>query len=231
MAMDLIAPVIILTIVGFLAVVVYLSIRWERLKTELFPQLDVVTLNNEISPKNESPQNRRWLKDIQLILAGANRAVEKEMSSEIQVQAEPFQKIESVAPKLAEAVRSVITKSLDTAELHTLLVNIQGLYVYVVVVPNRYDYPHLIRRYSTFSGGLIYHINLIKNSLEHNGNDPTLIGYLFFLSPDFKEGIVLVSYSDAQTDFVPDTLVYDAELKLPNVKVWNASLEFSMSKK
>lgn len=229
--MEVIALVIILMVVGFLAVAVYLSIRWDRLKTELFPQFDIVALNNEISPKNESLQNRRWLKDIQLIIAGANRAVEREKSSEIQVQTESFQKIESIGAKFAEAVRSVITKSLETAELHTLLVNIQGLYVYVVVIPNRHEYPHLIRRYSPFSAGWVYHINLIKNSLAHNGDALTLIGYLFFLSPDFKEGIVLVSYADAQTDFVPGTLVYDAELELPNVKIWNASLEFSMSKK
>ena len=225
------ALIILLLIIGFVLVAIYLNIRWNRLKPELFPQLDVISIDDKISPAAESVQNRRWLNDIQSILLGVHRAIEREKSTEIRVQAEPFQKFEAIAPKFAEAVRSVIVKSLDSAELHTLLVKIQDLYAYIVVVPNRHEYPHLIRRYSPFSAGWTYHINLIKNSLAHNGDTPILVGYLFFLSPDSKEGIVLVSYADAHTELVPSMLVYNAELELPNVKIWNASLEFSMSGK
>jgi hypothetical protein len=227
--MDYITLSILLVIIGLILVSVYLIISWNQLKPELFPHLDIVTFDNEISPNEKAQQNRRWLNDVQSILLGVHRAVEKENSSENQVQIEAFKKFESVIPKLTYEVRSVITKSLDSAELHTLLIDIQNLYAYIVVVPNRHEYPHLIRRYAPFSMGWMQHIKLIKKTLEQRNDSLTLIGYLFFLSPDFKEGLILVSYADSKTELVPAMLVYDAELRTSNVKTWNASWEFGMS--
>lgn len=211
-----------------LIVICVLIIRWIQLKSELFPNPNI-TPSDKASNKNKAPQKHQWLNKLQPILFGLHRAVEKESSDDLYIQKAAFQEFESNAAKFTEAIRSVITISLNSAELHTLLLKANNSYSYIVVFPNRHEYPHLIRRYLPFSAGWTQHLTLIKKKLADSGDNSPLIGYLFFLSPDLKEGITLVSYADAQTTIVPATLVYDAELKLPNVRSWNAFLEFNMS--
>lgn len=221
---------LLLLAIGVLPVTFWALFRWSRLKPQLFPQLDVSTQDEFSSPaKNGGLGGIQWLKDIPAILVGARHVLEREQIPETQAPVEAMRKLEATAPQLAIAMQSVITKSLRSAELHSLLVGVHGLYAYIVVVPNRHEHPHLIRRYASFSGGWTQHANLVKASLMASGNFSALIGYLFFLNPNAKEGVLLVSYADASTELIPSGLMHGSELKLASAKSVDASFEFKMS--
>jgi hypothetical protein len=220
---------LLLLAVGILIVAIWARLRWTKLKPALFPQQDETEqAENNSAAGNGGPNSRQWFKDVPAILVGARRMLEREQIPEAQQPVDALRKLEAT-PQLAAAVQSVITKSLESAELHSLLVRLQGVYAYIVVVPNRHEHPHLIRRYAPFSAGWTNHADLVKAWLISSGDFSALISYLFFLSPDAKEGVLLVSYADADTEFVPGRLTQEAELKRANAKIVDASLEFKMS--
>jgi hypothetical protein len=170
-----------------------------------------------------------WLKDVPRLLGGVQRALEKEKSPEAQTLLEAARRLEAAAPELPAAAQSVITQALDTGELKSLLLSKQGLHAYVVAFPNRHEHPHLIRRYAPFSAGWEEHAHLVRSSLAASGDFSALVSYLFFLSPDAKEGLLLASYADPDTLLVPGSLFQGSRSKGGVCKSIDASMEFKMS--
>jgi hypothetical protein len=226
---DILIYGILIMVVAILAVFFWTRFRWSKLKPELFPELLEAEHNAGPFTEGGKQTERRWLMNIPAILAGVQRTLEKTRVPEEQALVEALRKVEAAAPQLPAAVRSVVTASLESAELHSLLVNSQGLYAYIVAVPNRHEHPHLIRRYTPFATGWINHASLVKASLMSSGEFSGLISYLFFLSPDDREGLLLLSYADASTELVPSRLILEAELKRTNAIPVDTSLEFKMS--
>jgi hypothetical protein len=56
-----------------------------------------------------------------------------------------------------------------------------------------------------------------------------MIAYLFFLSPDVKDGILLVSYASPELMLVPSRLLQGAQSKDIACRAVDAALEFKMS--
>jgi len=204
--------------------------RWSKLKPVLFPLSDENNQQEAGSPASDiNPEQHLWLKDVPSILGRVQHVLEREKTLETQALLKALRKLETAAPELPAIAQSVITKTLKSAELHSLLVGAQGIYAYIVVIPNRHEHPHLIRRYAPFASGWGEHAEMVKASLMSSGACSALISYLFFLSPDAKEGLLLVSYSDRDISLVPSNLLQGAELKRASSRAVDAALEFRMS--
>jgi hypothetical protein len=222
---------LLLSSLSLVLVIVWARIRWKRLKAELFPApgLSEEEEDGALPAIRGSAELEPWLKDVPRLLGGVQRALEKEKSPEAQTLLEAARRLETAAPELPAAAQSVIMQALDTGELKSLLLSKQGLHAYVVAIPNRHEHSHLIRRYAPFSAGWGEHADLVRTSLAASGDFSALVGYLFFLSPDAKEGILLASYADPDTLLVPSSLFQGSQPKGGACKAVDASMEFKMS--
>jgi hypothetical protein len=155
--------------------------------------------------------------------------LDREKTPEAQTLLEATRKLEAAAPELPAAVRSVVVKAVESGELGSLLLGKGGLYAYVIAVPNRHEHPHLIRRYAPFLAGWAGHAELVRASLASGGAFSAVIAYLFFLSPDAKDGVLLVSYASPEMLLVPSRLLQASQSKSGDCKAVDAAMEFKMS--
>jgi hypothetical protein len=214
---------------GVALVVAWATFRWSKLKPALFPRPTQAEQDDDESSARHSDGLSTWLKNVPGILDRVPRALENEKTPEALTLLEASRKMKAAAPELPVAAQSVIIKALESGELSSLLLGKQGLYAYIVAVPNRHEHPHLIRRYAPFSAGWAEHADLVKASLMSSGAFSTLLSYLFFLSPDANEGILLMSYADRETTLIPSRLLQGSQLKAEAYKGVDAAMEFKMS--
>lgn len=215
---------------GVALVAVWARFRWSRLKPELFPPTEQVGADeDESTVKHKSTSLDPWLKNVPGLLMGIQRALEREKTPEAQTLLETARKLEEAAPEFPSAVRSVVVKAIESGDLSSLLVGRRGLYAYVVAFPNRHEHAHLLRRYAPFSAGWAEHAELVRASLASSGAFSAMIAYLFFLSPDVKDGILLVSYASPELMLVPSRLLQGAQSKGVACKAVDAAMEFKMS--
>jgi len=217
------------TLFGILGVGIWTRYRWLRLKPVLFPEL-VAPQEPDSSVVDETEKKRERF-NVPAILHGLQGVLEKDPTPQAQLLLKAAHTLEASipTPKLSEAVQSLLTKSTETAAVQSGLIRAGASYAYIVVVPNRHEHPHLIRRYECFAGGWSQHAKLVKASLIASGPFDSLIGYLFFINPDAKEGVLLVSYANGRTLIVPSTLIQEEEIKLDELSPSSAALEFKIS--
>jgi hypothetical protein len=215
---------------GVSLVAAWASFRWSRLKPELFPPTDEAAQDEEEAvTKRRRASSDQWLQNVPGLLAGVRRALEGEQTLEAQTLLDATRKVEAAAPELPVAVRSVVIKAVESGELGSLLLGQDGLYTYIVAVPNRHEHPHLIRRYAPFSAGWASHAELVRDSLASSGDFSAMLTYLFFLSPDAKDGVLLVSYASPEMLLVPSRLLQGSQSKSGSCKAVDAAMEFKMS--
>lgn len=226
-------PVIWLLLFSTLAVslvAVWARFRWSRLKPELFPPTDQAGQDEEEATANHrGASSDLWLQNVPGILTGVQRALEREKTPEAQTLHEATRKLEAAVPELPAAIRSVVVKAIESGELGSLLLGKHGLYAYIVAVPNRHEHSHLIRRYAPFSAGWAEHVELVRASLTSSGDFSAMLAYLFFLSPDAKDGVLLMSYASPEMLLVPSRLLQGSQSKSSDCKTVDAAMEFKMS--
>ncbi|HVG19624.1 MAG TPA: hypothetical protein VNI02_11265 [Blastocatellia bacterium] len=222
--------ILLFTVLGVGTAAAWAHFRWSKLKPLLFPLTDETDqYGGEFAAEVNSRGQPLWLKNVPQLLSGVHRMLEKEEGPEVQAVLEASRKLQTDAPELAVAIQSVIVKAVESGELKSLLVGKQDLYAYIVVIPNRHEHPHLIRRYAPFSAGWAGHADLVRASLISSNAFSAMLGYLFFLSPDAKEGILLMSYADPNIMLVPSSLLQGSQLKGVTCKAMDAAMEFNMS--
>jgi hypothetical protein len=221
---------LLLSVIVVSIAVAWAKSRWSKLQPELFPPTDEATQDEEeAATRHKGASSDLWLKNVSGLLAGVGRALEREKTPEAQTLLEATRKLEAAAPELPAAVRSVVIKAAESGELGSLLLGKDGLYAYVVAVPNRHEHPHLIRRYAPFSAGWAGHAELVRDSLASSGDFSAMLAYLFFLSPDATDGVLLVSYASPEMLLVPSRLLQGSQSKSGNCKAVDAAIEFKMS--
>lgn len=203
-------------------------LRWRQLKPQLFPPTGRARGDEEGDAGGRRgaalrPQN------VPRLLGELRGVLEKEKTPEAQTLLEAARGLESGAPEFPAAVHSVLVRAVESGELSSLLVARQGAYAYIVAVPNRHEHPHLLRRYAPFAAGWAEHARLVRDSLMSGGEFTVMLAYLFFLSPDAKEGILLASCVSPKMMLVPSRLSQGTGPKGGVCKTLDAALEFKLA--
>jgi hypothetical protein len=217
---------LVVFLVGVVPVLAWARYRWAKLKPEIFPDQ---TKNDTGTSANPTGTLAARTERAARLITRARTLLEKEDAPEARIAAEALRKIEASSAETAPAIETLMTKALETAEVGSLLLGSGGLYVYVVVIPNRHEHAHLLRRYAPFSGGWRCHAELVRASLIASGEFSGLAALLLFLSPEGKESTLQLSCADANSILIPPTLVEGQDLKTAGVKTLDASVEFSLA--
>jgi len=217
---------LVVLIVGIFPVLIWARYRWVKLKVELFP--DEVEKDSSVKTTPGGALPARAGCALRL-LTHARSLLDKEDSPEAKVAANALRKLETSSAQTAPAIEELIDQALETADVRSLLLGSGGLYVYVVVVPNRHEHSHLLRRYAPFSAGWRYHLEIARASVMASGQFFGLAAILLFLSPEGKENILQVSCVSPNSMLIPSTLVEGDDFKTMGVKTHDASLEFTLA--
>jgi hypothetical protein len=221
---------IILLALGILGVTLWGFYRWSRLKPELFPNSEQPDYTSgEASAIDKEAGMAQLLDRLPMILTGARRALEKGHSIEDRLPAAIMRKLETETAGFVSVIKDVLARSLESAEMHSVLMRQANLFVYIVAIPGRHEHPHLIRRYPAFSEGWGAHANLLRAGLTRGSEFHSLISFLFFLNPDGRGGALYVSYEDAEITLLPSGLIRETERKNQNAKTLDSRYEFSLS--
>jgi|SRR5262245_40721193 len=225
--MSIVITILILA-AGLVPVVLWARWRWKKLKPDLFSEAEL---------KADGPEQQNAgtatappsLEAVTRLLTRAESILEGENLPETTIAAEAIHRLACAASQIAPAIGAVIQESLEKAELTSLLLGDDGLYSYIVVVPNRHDHAHLIGRYVPFSAGWRLHATSLRESLKSSGAFRGLTALLFFLSADRKECIARIAWAGPDCILIPSALAQSGDLSVTGVKVLDSSFEFSLA--
>jgi hypothetical protein len=209
---------------GLIPAFVWVRNRWLKLKPELFPDAGKSVADNASQHAQIAGPER-----VTAILARAKAMLEKEKQPEAQTGVAVLAKLQGLSGESAMAIHTLLAHALDTADLSSLLLGRGGLYAFVVVVPNRHEHAHLLRRYPAFSAGWRYHAEVVRASLIASGDFSGLAAILFFLSPEGGESTLLVSCADRNRMLLPAALAQGEDRKAANVATYDGSVNFSLT--
>jgi hypothetical protein len=219
---------ILILAAGVVPVLLWARYRWKKLKPELFSEAELkqkVTGNATLRVRS----NKVGPETVVRLLGRAEALLEEENTPETKAAANAIRQIAAASQQTAPAIDSIIQESLDKVELTSLLLGDDGTYTYIVVAPNRHDHAHLIGRYQAFSAGWRHHAELVRSSLMASGAFRGLTALLFFLSPEGKESIARLAFAGPNSMLIPGALAHGEDLVAADVKVLEASFEFSLT--
>lgn len=219
----------IILAVGVALLIVWAMTVWRRLKPTLFPSSEQREETTGAQTNSKHLGRNEWVERVASVIAQAGNALAADKAPIAQDAAELVQKIETDVHGLLSAVKRTIQKTLDSAQLHSVLVRSNGMMAYVLAVPGRHEHYHLIRRYPAFSKGWVSHFELMRTSLMSNPDFSALICLIFFFSPEQRDGILLISYADRVNVLHPRELMSETELLACPAESAGAHVEFKMS--
>jgi hypothetical protein len=225
--MDLTIAILILA-AGVVPVLLWACYRWKRLKPELFSEAELKEKGTQ-GAASGARTSKAGTETVIRLLGKAEALLERENTPETNAAAKAIKQIAAASQQTAPAINSIIQQSLDKAELTSLLLGEEGTYTYIVVAPNRHDHAHLIGRYQPFSAGWRHHAELVRSSLMASGVFRGLTALLFFLSPEGKESIARLAFAGPDSMLVPGALAQGEDLVAADVKMLEASFEFSLT--
>jgi hypothetical protein len=218
----------LILLAGVVPVVIWARYRWKKLKPELFSEAELKEKGNrDAAPDARS--KKLGPGTVLRLLGRAEALLEQKNTPETKAAAKAIKQIEAAAQQTAPPIDAIIRESLDKAELTSLLIGEDGAYTYIVVAPNRHDHAHLIGRYQPFSAGWRHHAELIRSSLMATGAFQGLTALLFFLGPEGKESIARLAFVGPDSMLIPGALAQGEDLIATDVKVLDASFEFSLT--
>jgi hypothetical protein len=102
---------------------------------------------------------------------------------------------------------------LETGELHSVLVKIDNVVVYILFFPGLHDQPSLLKRYKSFSKGWVSHIEQMRTLLPSEAEQFALAELALFLTPNLRQGVMHLAFQDKQNQILPVGLLDDSEVK------------------
>jgi len=220
---------LVMMALGVVPVGLWARYRWSRLRPELFPapvarpSWDADHDAARVAAARFAPGRAAR------VLADIRGALERAGGPEAEAIVAAARTLDPLTAQLAGVVHDVTARALETAEVQSALVAERGTYAYVVVVPNRHEHDHLLRRHARFAAGWRDHLEGVRASLLAGGEFTALTAFLFFLEPVAGESVVLVSFADPGRVVVPGALAHDADTGNPAVAILDASVEFTLS--
>jgi hypothetical protein len=218
----IIALVIAVTVVG-----VWGRHKWKQFRSELF-QEEGVSRGDKREPMTNSGSSNPLLSKVVSVLCETPIVLDRDPSPSARPFKEFLNRQNGFVNATAAAMESTLREALDSAELKSRLVELGGMYIYIVVVPNRHQHPRLIRRYDAFANGWRNHVELVEAALGKKKRLAGVVIYSFFLNPDGSESELLLSYADAQNLILPRGLLTTCEMNSNNIGLLDTSIEFKL---
>jgi hypothetical protein len=223
----LIGLLVLLAGIGIVWLIAFL--RWNKLGKELFPNGVGGYAGAQAAPKT-----------IGIRSGLASRLIERSLhlldgdASPTAATAARALRSVGAMPGTTKAMDDLIAKSLETAEVRSVLLGTGGLYTYMLVVPNRHDHSHLLRRHAPFSGGWRQHAEVLRKALSTAEESPGgqfkgMASLLLFLSPEGEESRLQISCADQTSMLIPLSLAEAEDAKVEGVKTSDLAMDFKLA--
>lgn len=199
--------------------------RWQRLKPKL---VDEASEKRGSVAGDKTTVKAIGVEAVRRLLTRARTLLEQETVLEARLSKGAIEQLEA-SPEALAAISGLMQKSLEAADICSMVVGKEGIYAYIVVTPNRHDHPNLLRRHAPFSAGWRYHAEIVRASLLASGPFSGMVAILFFLNPDRMESTVLLSCVGPNSMLLPTSLADAQDLKASGVKTLDTSVDFSLA--
>jgi hypothetical protein len=194
---------ICLGVLGLAAIGGVLRIRddWKALRHKLFRPNEGVEKSSRPGRVVERLDSDRWDTAFGESLARACRDFEGEGTS----ARSAFEGVAAAREELWPLVDTVARRAMTSGDLESALVRIDRAIVYLLVFPGRHDDRRRFRGYQAFARGWPAHASAVRRAASGEGSNLPVVGLLYFLGLDAREGTLLVSYEgDDGPRFSPD---------------------------
>ncbi len=210
-----------LVLLCLFAVLIWARYRWVKLRPEFFPV--------DKTSGGVRQDALRAARVADSVVKRAKTVLEQESTPEATVAAGALRIFEGASNDATAAFDALISKAHGSAEVGSLLLGSGGLYVYLVVVPDRHEHARLLRRYPFFASGWRQHAEMVRASLLASGDFVGMAAILVFLSPEGRDCVLQLSCITADSMLIPQTLIEAEDLTASGVKAHTASFEFSLA--
>jgi hypothetical protein len=193
---------ICLGILGLAVTGAVLRVRddWKALRHKLFRPDESLERSSRPGRVAERLASDRWDAAIRETLARACRDFEGEETP----ARSAFESVAAAGERLRPIVDEVAKRAMTSGDLESALVRIDRAIVYVLVFPGRHDDRRRTRGYEALSQGWPAHASAVRRAAGEGGDLP-MVGLLYFLGLDAREGALLVAYEgDDGCHYPPD---------------------------
>ncbi len=112
---------------------------------------------------------------------------------------------------LDEKTHDLMLKMMETGALQSILLDVGGMYLYILVFPGIHDQPALLKRYSPFVRGWVFHNEELRKALKIDETKVDLIQLIIFLSPNLREGTMHFAFQNSNLRLFPVDLLDKSE--------------------
>ena len=133
--------------------------------------------------------------------------------------------LEAARDDVAPLVREVAARSMTRGALQSVLIRLDGVTVYALATPGRYEDRRTLRRDESLAEGWPAHAAAIRRAAA----GLPLIGLLYFLGTDAHDGTLLVAYEGDENRFFPAELDAPPSSPAPARPGPNWTYEFALA--
>jgi hypothetical protein len=114
---------------------------------------------------------------------------------------------------LTEKTHELTLKIVETGALQSILLNVGGIFIYILVFPGLHDQATLLKRYPPFMRGWVYHMEELRKVLKIDSAKSDWVQLMLFLSPNFREGTMHLAFQNSNFNLLPVDLLDKSETK------------------
>jgi hypothetical protein len=114
--------------------------------------------------------------------------------------------LKAAEAEVAPLVREVALRAMTTGELQSIVIGLDGVTVYALAFPGRHEDRRSFRRHQSLSEGWPAHAAAVRRASAGASAAPPLIGLLYFLGLDARDGALLLAYEGDEGHLFPAEL-------------------------
>jgi hypothetical protein len=202
-----------LLVVALTGAIVHTRQEWLALRHRLFRPLEGPLKQARPSRVAERLTSPLWDKAFWETLRRSRRDMEADGNGSA---AALLGSAEKAGEDLSQLVKDLAMRAMAAGELRSALVRVDGGLIYALVFPGKHEDRRTFRRYDALADGWAAHATAVRARAVRDRQSPPLLGLLYILGLDAREGTLLVAYHG------DDGRLSAAELVEPNVGVSDA---------
>ncbi|WP_163995572.1 hypothetical protein [Pyxidicoccus caerfyrddinensis] len=195
--------------------------RWQlkpvqELRRKSLPDRSVLKGPGTVKSRLAGPGWQRGLEDA---LAEARKAFEEDGSPPGRAAAQALAGLREAVPVLAAQARAAASEAVTRGHLRSVLLQREGVVVYLVAVPARYEQPQTLRRFPGFTDGWTRHVERVARALPPDSAGQPLLGLVLFVEPDASQVVVVAGLEARGQRLLPGALLDEREAKVADGRV------------